>query len=83
MWLLSHDNTTLVLAYKERKAIEARFFERLWEHFDGARLPETLELSGVPESSAVQLFTFRRRRASGNGGTARVPHSVPYCATAI
>ena len=83
MWLLSHAETTLVLAYRKRRpAIEGRFFELLWEHFEAAQPPESLALDGVPEAGGVRLFTFRRRRqhvaAAGHDGSdeARPP---PYC----
>ena len=86
MWLLSHAETTLVLAYRERRAaIEARFFELAWEHFETTRPPESLALGGVPEAGGVSLFTFRRRPRQapgaegghGDGDEARRP--PPYC----
>ena len=85
MWLLSHENTLLVLAYTERKAIESRFFQLLWVHFEGAQLPSAV-VSGVPESAKVQLFTFRpRARAEVLGGTSSATASgeqqPPYCVT--
>mmetsp|Transcript_24427 Transcript_24427/g.79892 ORF Transcript_24427/g.79892 Transcript_24427/m.79892 type:complete len:327 (+) Transcript_24427:75-1055(+) len=85
MWLLSHENTTLVLTYRERKPIEARFFTMLWEQFEPdvegtsgeAWRGEASPIAGVPESSSVRLFTFRRRRRGRTGGDTP---PAPYCA---
>eukprot|EP00908_Phaeocystis_cordata_P002434 Transcript_12642.p1 GENE.Transcript_12642~~Transcript_12642.p1 ORF type:complete len:336 (-),score=95.20 Transcript_12642:1179-2102(-) len=77
MWLLSDANTTLVLAYRERRAVESQFFDGLWEGFEPERPPESLALAGVPEANGVRLYTFRRRqRLIAAGQNAALPS---YC----
>ena len=76
-WLLSDANTTLVLAYRERRAVESQFFDGLWEGFEPERPPESLALAGVPEANGVRLYTFRRRqRLIAAGQNAALPS---YC----
>ena len=77
MWLLSHANTMLVLAYKERKPIESRFFDLLWQYFEGSRLPP-LTLKGLPESANVHFYTFRPKPAPI--GDSETSQRTPYCA---
>lgn len=79
MWLLSRENTTIVLAYRERQPSEALFFERLWERFEplveGGEAPAAVpHMRGVPESRGVRVYTFRRRPRHGDEAD-----DVPYC----
>ena len=48
-WLLAHENTTVVMTYKNRNQLEARFFELSRLHFEVGRLPQ-IAIPGVPES---------------------------------
>lgn len=80
MWLLSNDETTLVLAYRERKVVERLFFSKLWERFEPAVVRE--EVAQLAGSSGVQVYTFRRRRGvlrPGAEGVEQAPSPLPYC----
>lgn len=90
MWLLSHSSTTVVLAYRKRKPIEARFFALLTQHFDSERLQiprARLVGIGVPEASGVEVFIIRPRglhkRDATGGAQSGSSQEVqpPYCAT--
>ena len=70
-WLLAHENTTVVMTYKNRNPLEARFFELSRLHFEVGRLPQ-IAIPGVPESREVELHWLRRRPRSAD-------EPAPYC----
>ena len=57
-WLLAHENTTVVMTYKNRNPLEARFFELSRLHFEVGRLPQ-IAIPGVPESREVELHWLK------------------------
>ena len=61
MWQLSHDDTLLLLAYKERFATEPLFFSVMTEYFEQERL-ESAKLKAHAARSGLQIFRYRKRK---------------------
>jgi len=61
MWQLSHDDTLVLLAYKQRFATEPLFFSVMTEYFEQEQL-QTDKLAAHAEHSGLQIFRYRKRK---------------------
>ena len=68
MWKLSHNDTVLLLAYKERFATEPLFFSVMTEYFEQERL-ESAKLEAHAAHSGLQIFRYcKRKDRAGEAG---------------